>query len=70
LAIFQSTCIDLVVKATTPPTLIPYDENDPVLPLYQPRNDDDYDIKVPAGSVDAYKAAPGWKNVADKIYAM
>lgn len=46
-------------KATTPPTMV-YNifERNPIAKIY-----------VPAGSVNAYKAADGWKIYADKIFA-
>lgn len=51
---------EVVMVATVPPSI---DE----VPFRQ--NADDFKIKVPAASVNAYKAAAGWKNYADKIVA-
>jgi len=68
-AIYNAKCSTLVVKSTTPPTLFGASDESQLFPLYRPSNED-YVIKVPAESVDAYKAAKGWKNVADKIQAI
>lgn len=51
---------EVVMVATVPPSI---DE----VPFRQ--NAANFTIKVPAASVNAYKAAAGWKNYADKIVA-
>lgn len=56
---FRNQIQSVYCKATTPPTMV-YNilEGNPIAKIY-----------VPAGSVNAYKAADGWKIYADKIFA-
>ena len=51
-------CTQLTILATNPPHL--------ANAMY----DVSFQIKVPAGSVEAYKAAPGWSHYADRISAI
>lgn len=51
----------LICRATTPPTATANTFSNAITL---------YSIKVPAASVDAYKAATGWSTVADKITAI
>ena len=56
---FCDNLIEIVIEATTPPELGGFRGNIGDCPIY-----------VPAESVDAYKAANGWKNEKDKIFAI
>jgi len=64
LAITSGYYTKLIVKATVPPVV----NTDNVLFLYAKK--ECKEIRVPAASVDAYKAAPGWRNHADIIKAI
>ena len=50
----------LIVRSQTPPT---------VDPVFLQTVGQSYEILVPSGSVNAYKAAEGWKDYADRIRA-
>jgi len=67
-SIIYPNCSTLVVKATTPPSLTGTSTESQLLPLTNPRVKD-YTIKIPASSVNSYKEARGWRNLADKIVA-
>ena len=54
------------VLAEEPPTPLNYDPER----LWFEGTSSLLQIYVPAGSVDSYKAAPGWSDYADKIYAI
>lgn len=64
-AFYLSALEKLTVKATTPPQAPSADISSNFLPRRF-----DFEIKVPAASVDAYKAADGWSNYADIISAI
>lgn len=59
-AFYHSTVEKFILRPATPPALnshsLPYRTN--------------FEIRVPEGSVDAYKAADGWSNYADLISAI
>lgn len=59
---------DLIVRATTPPTFIGRADQGGTAITFQSTIYGN--IKVPAASVDAYKAAPGWSNYASYIIAI
>ena len=56
---------DVVVKATVPPVVVGPSPFGTYGPLNQVNN-----VYVPAGSVNAYKSAPGWQEGANKIKAI
>lgn len=55
--------VDITIHATTPPT-VPSDGD------MFPNNNANLRIYVPAASVEAYKAAPGWNAIASQIVAI
>ncbi len=64
-AFYQSALEKLTVLAPTPPRAPGADISSNFLPRRF-----DFEILVPAGSVDAYKEADGWSNYADIIQAI
>lgn len=59
------------VRALVPPDRLNFDPDswNPWTPWFE-ETSASLQIFVPAGSVDSYKAAPGWSDYADKIYAI
>lgn len=62
-AIDRCSILDFIVRATTPPTFVA--NRDTSIFFQSTLNGH---ILVPAGSVDAYKAADGWSQYASKIF--
>ena len=59
---------NLIIRATTPPTVLTYEfegQQRSCLTIYSNAT-----IYVPAASVNAYKAAPGWSQYASQIQAI
>ena len=56
----------LIIRAVTPPTFVPTDGDY----SFGGSNNTKYKIYVPDASVNAYKAAEGWSNLADKIFPL
>lgn len=59
---------DLIIRATTPPTFIGRADQGGTAITFQSTIYGN--IKVPAASVDAYKAAPGWSALSNYIIAI
>ncbi len=64
-AFYRSALEKLTVLAATPPHTPGADISSNFLPRRF-----DFEIRVPSGSVDAYKEAEGWSNYADIISAI
>lgn len=62
-AFFNGAIDSITINATIPPTLSTRVFGDDI-------HGDDYPIYVPAASVNTYKAAEGWSEYADRIFAI